>query len=144
MISYKHILAAVDLSDESGLVIERAADLAKLSDAKLSVCHIIEPINFAYGGDIPMDLTAIQDQLYARAQTKLAELAKTFEIHEENLLVLVGMPQSEIHRITKEQSVDLVILGSHGRHGLSLLFGSTPNSVLHGSTCDVLAVRVGG
>ncbi len=144
MISYKHILAAVDLSDESALVIERAADLAKLSDAKLSVCHIIEPINFAYGGDIPMDLTTIQDQLYARAQAKLAELAKTFEIHEENLLVLVGMPQSEIHRITKEQSVDLVILGSHGRHGLSLLLGSTHNSGRRGSTFDVLAVRVGG
>jgi universal stress protein A len=33
-------------------------------------------------------------------------------------------------------------VGSHGRHGLALLLGSTANSVLHGSPCDVLAVRV--
>ena len=143
MISYKHILAAVDLSEDSSSIVEKAADLAKLSGSKLSICHVIEPINFAYGGDIPMDLTAIQDQLYAHAQTKLAELAQTFAIPTDNQMVLIGVPQSEIHRISAEQSIDLVILGSHGRHGLSLLFGSTPNSVLHGATCDVLAVWVG-
>jgi universal stress protein A len=39
--------------------------------------------------------------------------------------------------------MDLVVVGSHGRHGLSLLLGSTANGVLHGAGCDVLAVRVG-
>ena len=38
---------------------------------------------------------------------------------------------------------DLIVVGSHGRHGLALLLGSTANGVLHGATCDVLAVRVG-
>lgn len=142
MISYTHILAAVDLSEDSSTIVEKATDLAKLSGARLSICHVIEPINFAYGGDIPMDLTVIQDQLYAHAQTKLAELSQTFAIPKDNQMVLIGVPQSEIHRISAEQSIDLVVLGSHGRHGLSLLFGSTPNSVLHGATCDVLAVWV--
>jgi len=35
------------------------------------------------------------------------------------------------------------VVGSHGRHGLALLLGSTANGVLHGASCDVLAVRVG-
>jgi universal stress protein A len=44
--------------------------------------------------------------------------------------------------MAKEEDVDLIIVGSHGRHGLALIFGSTSNSVLHGAPCDVLAVRI--
>jgi universal stress protein A len=42
-----------------------------------------------------------------------------------------------------ERGADLIVIGSHGRHGLQLLLGSTANGVLHLSECDVLAVRVG-
>jgi len=42
----------------------------------------------------------------------------------------------------KKHNTDLVIVGSHGRHGVRLLLGSTANAVLHGAECDVLAVRV--
>jgi len=45
--------------------------------------------------------------------------------------------------VADEQGADLIIVGSHGRHGLALLLGSTANGVLHGAACDVLAVRVG-
>ena len=38
---------------------------------------------------------------------------------------------------------DVIVVGSHGRHGIALLLGSTANGVLHGATTDVLAVRVG-
>ncbi len=37
---------------------------------------------------------------------------------------------------------DLIIIGTHGQHGIALLLGSTANAVLHGVSCDVLAVRV--
>ncbi|MEO1899758.1 MAG: universal stress protein, partial [Methylococcales bacterium] len=37
---------------------------------------------------------------------------------------------------------DLIVVGSHGRHGLALLLGSTANGVLHHAVCDVLAVRL--
>jgi universal stress protein A len=56
--------------------------------------------------------------------------------------IVTGHTESEIHRVAKEISADLIIVGSHGRHGLALLLGSTANGVLHGATCDVLAVRV--
>ena len=46
-------------------------------------------------------------------------------------------------KLAEEQSVDLIIIGSHGRHGLALLLGSTANAVLHHAKIDVLAVRVG-
>ena len=143
MAKYTHILLAVDLTEESEFIADKAAMLAQQTGARLSAIHVIEPINFAYGGDIPMDLTAIQEQLDEHARNKMAQFAKPYLIPDENQHTVVGLPQNEIHRIAEEQNIDLIVVGSHGRHGLSLLLGSTANGVLHGATCDVLAVRVG-
>jgi len=143
MNEYQHILLAVDLSEDSLTLAKRAATLAEQNDAKLSLVHTIEPINFAYGGDIPMDLTAIQEQLDEHAHSKVAEFARQFNIVEQNQHIVVGLPQNEIHRIARQLNVDLIVVGTHGRHGLSLLLGSTSNGVLHGAECDILAVRVG-
>ena len=55
-----------------------------------------------------------------------------------------GRPESELQRAAEAKGADVIVVGSHGRHGLALLLGSTANGVLHGATCDVLAVRVGG
>jgi universal stress protein A len=143
MPQYQHILVAVDLSDESSTVAERAAVLAQQNSAKLSLIHTIEPINFAYGGDIPMDISAIQEQLDQHANSKIAEFSGRFGIPATDQHIVVGQPQNEIHRLAKELQADLVVVGSHGRYGLSLLLGSTCNGVLHGAQCDILAVRVG-
>ena len=69
---YKNILVAIDLSEDSRKVLMRAKEIAARNhDAKLSVVHTLEPLGFAYGGDIPMDLTSIQDQLDSHARTRL-------------------------------------------------------------------------
>lgn len=143
MHQYNHILLAVDLSEDSQLLADRAAALAKQNEAEFSLVHVIEPINFAYGGDIPMDLTAIQDQLDEHAHTRVAQLASQYNIAKANQHIIVGLPQNEIRRLARELNVDLIVVGTHGRHGLSLLLGSTSNGVLHGAECDILAVRVG-
>ncbi|WP_086482058.1 universal stress protein [Oceanospirillum sanctuarii] len=142
MSQYQHVLIAVDLTDESGQVIEKGQAIAERNNAKISLIHALEPLGFAYGGDIPMDLTTIQDQLEQHAKDKLAELGAPLNIPAEQQHILVGVPDAEIHRMAKEQGVDLIVVGSHGRHGLSLLLGSTSTGVLHGAKCDVLAVRI--
>ena len=63
-------------------------------------------------------------------------------MRSERRHLVVGRPESEIHHVAEEIGADLIVVGSHGRHGLALLMGSTANGVLHGSKCDVLAVRV--
>jgi len=141
--SYHHVLVAVDLTKDSHKVLERAVAIAERNNgAKISIMHTLEPLGFAYGGDIPMDLTSIQDQLDDHAKKRLAEIAET-HISSEDQHVLVGMPDTEIHRFAQENDVDLIVVGSHGRHGFALLLGSTSTGVLHGAQCDVLAVRVG-
>lgn len=142
MSTYKKILLALDLSEESKQLKEKAKSIAEANQAELSLIHVIEPLSFAYGGDVPVDLSTIQDQLDAHAGQKLENYAKEINYPVAQQLVITGHTETEIHRVADENDVDLIIVGSHGRHGLSLLLGSTANGVLHGAHCDVLAVRV--
>ncbi|MBT3146211.1 universal stress protein [Neptunomonas phycophila] len=139
---YSNILLAVDLSDESDQLIEKTRAIARNNDATVTVLHVIEPLSFAYGGDVPMDLTTVQDQLNEHARTNLAAFTKKLDFPVADQMVLVGHTETEIHRIAEAKNCDLIVVGSHGRHGLALLLGSTANSVLHGAPCDVLAIRI--
>lgn len=139
---YSKILLAVDLSEESDQLIEKTRTIATNNQAELTLLHVIEPLSFAYGGDVPMDLTSVQDQLDEHARTRLAAFADKIGCPVKSQQVVTGHTESEIHRVAKEQECDLIVVGSHGRHGLALLLGSTANSVLHNAPCDVLAIRV--
>ena len=144
MENYKHILLAVDFYEHCEAVANRAKDLANKYQAKLSIVHVVDsmPIaDTAYGADIPfnLDLTA---ELMAGAKKRLAKLAEKLVVTEDRLWLEMGSPKIEIIRVAEENNVDLIVIGSHGRHGLALLLGSTANGVLHHATCDVLAVRL--
>ena len=141
--AYQRILLAVDLTEESNEVAERATALAQAFSAELHVVHVIEPLSLAYGGDIPMDLSSVQDQIHEQAKSHLAEFCKNLNVPADRQYLIFGRPESEIHRVAENHDMDAVVVGSHGRHGIALLLGSTANGVLHGATCDVVAVRVG-
>ena len=143
MSGYKRILLAVDLAEESSLVGERAIQLARLFDAELHVVHVVEPLSLVYGGDIPMDLSSVQEQIQEQAKSSLDEFCDDAGVMETHRYLIFGRPETEIHRIAVDADIDAIVVGSHGRHGLALLLGSTANGVLHGASCDVLAVRVG-
>lgn len=143
MSNYTTILLAIDLSDEAQEVAGKAAELATASQANLHVVHVIEPLSFAYGGDIPMDFSSVQEDIQKQAQSQLAEFAEKLSIPLEQQHIAMGRPENEIHALAEQIDAQLIVVGSHGRHGLALLLGSTANGVLHGAKCDVLAVRVG-
>lgn len=139
---YKHILVGVDLTEESRIVAKRAQAIAKAVSARLSCLHVVEPLSLAYGGDIPMDLSTIQEQIQDTAKTHLAEFANSLGVAVEDQHLIFGRPETEIHALAEQIEADLIVVGTHGRHGLALLLGSTSSGVLHGTHCDVLAVRV--
>ena len=140
---YKHILVAVDLTEECDPVMHRAQKLATGCQARLSVVHVVEPMAMAFGGDVPMDLSMLQQQQFDQARERLDSFAGKYpDIGPDQRHLTYGQPRQEIHRLAEEQGCDLVVVGSHGRHGLALLLGSTANDVLHGAPCDVLAVRL--
>jgi universal stress protein A len=140
---YNIILVAVDLSEEAALIAAKAARLATVNNAQLHIVHVIEPLSFAYGGDIPIDFSTIQDEIQQQAEAQLDALCKRLQILPERLHIALGRPENEIHLLAATLRADLIIVGSHGRHGFALLLGSTANGVLHGAKCDVLAMRVG-
>ena len=139
---YNRILLAVDLTDESIKVANKAVALCKATGAELTILHVIESLNYAYGGDVPIDITDIQAQLQETAKERIAILEAQLDVPVQESCISQGGIESEIHRIAEEKRVDLIVVGSHGRHGLALLLGSTANGVLHGAPCDVLAVKV--
>ena len=141
--AYRRIMLAVDLTEESNQVAKRAEALVQTYGAELHIVHVIEPLSLAYGGDIPMDLSSVQEQIHDQAKSHLAEFAATLQVPAERQYLIFGRPESEIQRAAEANGADIIVVGSHGRHGLALLLGSTANGVLHGASCDVLAVRVG-
>jgi universal stress protein A len=144
MRNYKNMLLAVDFFENGKAVADRARDLADKYQAKLSIIHVVDsmPItDSGFGTDVPFNLD-LTTELMAEAKKRLAKLAENLGVAEDSRWLEMGSPKTEIIRVAEENKVDLIIIGSHGRHGLALLLGSTANSVLHHANCDVLAVRL--
>lgn len=140
---YTHILVATDLAEDCHPVLERANAIAERFDCMLSFLHVVEPMSVAFGADVPMDLSLLQEQQTEQAREKLEAFTAGFpRITPDHCHLRVGQPKHEIHEMAREQKVDLIVVGSHGRHGLALLLGSTTNDVLSKAPCDVLAVAL--
>ncbi len=140
---YRRVLVAIDVTQESRQIVECAAAIVDAFDAELHILHAIEPSSLAYGGVRLTDLHSDEMlEMHKRANARLAELGDEFGIPKKRRHLITGRPTSEIHRLAQTKLADLVVVGSHGRHGFGLLLGSTANGVLHGAKCDVLAVRV--
>lgn len=144
MANYQHILLAVDFSPEARMVTEKGRELAEQEEAKLSIIHVVEYNRSMYPLNMQLpDQMLLDEQLVRHAEVELKELAITHGVANAKRYVALGLAKEEILRVAEEKGVDLIIIGSHGRHGFQLLLGSTANGVIHMAQCDVLAIRVG-
>ncbi len=144
MNTYSHILLAIDYSAHSQIVAERAVQLMQQHNAKLSVIHVLDNIpmpDTSYGTIISFD-SETDYMLLETEKVKLTQFGETLNIPEENRWLIWGSPKKEIVELADKENVDLIVMGSNGRHGLALLLGSTASGVLHYAKCDVLAVRL--
>jgi universal stress protein A len=139
---YKHVLLATDLLPENIALFDRGLALAKEWGARVSVVHVVEPLpgyGYAYVGSADVEQSLIKE-----SKKQLAEIAKKYGIDSADTLVDIGPTKTEIIRVAQEKKADLIIIGSHGRSGWSLLLGSTANAVVHSAKCDVLTMRLQG
>jgi universal stress protein A len=143
MDKYTHILVAVDFATSSATLGARAVELQRLYGARLSFVHIVEHIPLEAGSELLMgpDFN-LEQQLVDSARARLADYVKQLGVADADQHVTLGPTKNEITRLALELQADLIVMGSHGRHGLALLLGSTANAVLHAAPCDVLAIRV--
>lgn len=144
--SYSNILIAVDLSEQSGEVVAAAQAVARKTSARLHLATVIKPLTQVYGGldmaPIASGTLSFEEEASQTARAQLETLAAEAGIASEDIHVRHGSPVLEIRALAAETSADLIVIGSHGRHGLGLLLGSTANGVLHDAPCSVLAVRL--
>lgn len=144
--AYQHVLFAADFSDVALRVGERAKEVARKYGARLSMIHVVEDVNISLGGGyelLPVLPELPDETLLRESRTALGQLAQRLEVEDAELWVVNAPSTKEgILGAAKEHGADLIVVGSHGRHGLALLLGSTANAVLHGAPCDVLAVRI--
>ena len=146
---YRRILIAVDASEDADQVLEGATHLDPKGGESFHVVTVIPPIMdgvSGMGGAPIASAWPIQDMEATMTRDitdSVRERVARFGIPPERVAVLYGRPVAEIQAQANKIEADLVVVGSHGRHGLSrVMLGSTANGVLHGAKCDVLTVRI--
>ncbi|MDH5692732.1 MAG: universal stress protein [Gammaproteobacteria bacterium] len=140
---YKNLLVVVDLSSEAKLVLKKAMTMAE-KNAQVLLVHVVEPLITESPYELaPLVSLDVEQQLVKRGESFLQSLVADLDAKHVKSQVLLGSVKGEILNFAQSNSVDLIVVGTHGRHGLGILLGSTANAILHGTPCDVLAVRVG-
>lgn len=141
--AYKKILLAINVYENTDVVINSAMDFAKKNNADvLKVVTVIDcvapfaPSIVDFQHSIEEEAKVALDKIIKKIQAKYID---DIEIKHE---VLIGNPATEIVAYADESNCDLIVLGSHATHGVNLLLGSVANTVLHKANCDVLTVRV--
>lgn len=144
--AYQNILIAVDLTDEAEEVFTAARNVAdEQGSTNLMACTIVRPLARTYGGLDMANVVAgvpFEEEMRTQANDKLTALGKEFGVDAKDSYVRMGTPAAEIRALAENVKADLIVIGTHGRHGLGLLLGSTANAVLHGVACDVLVVKI--
>jgi universal stress protein A len=145
MAVYRRILVAVDLTEDSTYIAQRARALASALEAELELLHVVEPVPALATASVESVATVVmqtQDQFLQTARRGMAELAAKLGLSDTQWQVVLGNTKHEIVRVAEEQLVDLIVIGRRERHGISMLIDLTEDAVLHRAKCDVLAVRV--
>ncbi|WP_444900535.1 universal stress protein [Microbulbifer sp. VAAC004] len=130
---YKTILCAIEASKEGRFVLSRAVELSRQHESKLIVLNVL-PYSF-----LPKDY---QRELKEDAIPKFEEIVSDFGISKKNRLLKVGKPYEVICKEAEKRNVDLIMLGTHSKKGISSLIGSTANSIVNYAHCDVTLVRI--
>jgi universal stress protein A len=142
MSEYRQLLIAIDLSDQSRAIAAKSSELARQWGAQLRLLHVIEFVPVEPMSDALVPVVQIDDRVIARAREQITALAAGLGLAPDCCRVATGNVKGEILRQAREVGADLIVLGCRERHGLSILFNLTEDTVLHGAPCDVLAMRV--
>ncbi|MCF3096941.1 universal stress protein [Aeromonas australiensis] len=142
MPSIKTLLCPVDFSQMSQAVLDYAVFMAQSHQAQLKLIHVVDQLHgFDSYKILHMTAVEITHEMERQARSQLKELitglpvAATFDIR-------FGRAADEIIIQAKEDEVELIVMGSHGRSGIShLLVGSVAESVVRHAPCPVLVVR---
>jgi nucleotide-binding universal stress UspA family protein len=143
---YKTIVCPLDFSDASRRALEYALSLAKESDARLILLHVVEgfidqpPLGEIAHFNVPEYRRYLEQDAMTRLKAAIPEEARTWCKPEER--VASGKAYREILRVAAETEAALIVMGVHGRGAVDRwLFGSTTHHILREATCPALTLR---
>jgi nucleotide-binding universal stress UspA family protein len=144
MITLKTILVPSDFSECSGAAVRYGLELARRFDAQLHLLHVVQdPLTqpwAAEGFSIP--LVDAVDKWRHDARLRLAGQVPAADGERVTVAATVASPFPEILRYATENNVDLIVMGTHGRGGVThMLLGSITEKVVRRAPCPVLTVR---
>ena len=149
---YQHIIVAVDFSPHSEKATYRAVQLARQSGAKLTMLTVVDDVAFYSAYLEPLDANAMIRPYDEELTASMAEAAhKAAEQNLKDLVdktraegiqteISIGSPSTSIISYAEATNCDLIVMGTHGRRGISRLLGSTAHSVQNHVRCEVLMV----
>lgn len=147
MKSYKRILAAVDLAEGSAQVAHRARELATALGADLRLVHVVQPVLLtAMPAQQVLSGALVEGtDVFRNARGQLEGLGREIGVPDTHCEVVEGSLRDAIVDAAQDTSADLIVVGNHERHGLSLLLNKpTGDSVSRRAPCDVLEIRLAG
>lgn len=146
MVRLKRILVPTDFSESAGNALRYGVSFAKEYSAELILLHVVETISLGYPSDpFPVSMNEVFQEILAHARGQLETLAQ--EVRGRGVVVreilAQGQPPSEIVHVARTETVDLIVLGTHGKGVLNqALFGSTTERVARKAPCPVLTCRL--
>jgi nucleotide-binding universal stress UspA family protein len=141
---YASIVVGTDGSATAEAALERALELAKLTEARVHLVSAYEPSRARVTGGAPAAEVRVGSDYKADVALQRAlgsSGAQGIEIEQH---APRGDPADALLAVAEEQGADLIVMGSVGMHGARRLLGSVPNKVSHNSPCDVLIVQTAG
>jgi universal stress protein A len=136
---YKRVLCPVQLDDHSLTTLAVAKELARRNNGKLFVLHVVSPhVDPTRVGGPAM---AAHDEKVSEQELATLEREQLSDIEHE-VVLRFGHPTEEIVKAEHEFGIDLVVMATHGRTGLThLVLGSVAEHVVRESVCPVLTLR---
>jgi nucleotide-binding universal stress UspA family protein len=147
---FKKILFCTDFSENSHWAFTYALNLAKNYNSKLFILHVTPVPTCPEQLTIYLPPEKLRGLMIAQKNELEKELNTHYlrnlsEIKNHKVLFKEGEPFMEIIQMAKKESVNLIVMGTHGRTGLDhVLFGSTAEKVVRKSPCPVLTIRLPG
>jgi nucleotide-binding universal stress UspA family protein len=144
MINLKTILVPSDFSECSDAALRYGLELARRFDASLHVLHVVQdPLTQPWAAEgFSAPLFEVVDKWQKEAKERLAKAIPASDAHRVTVSATIAWPYAEILRYANEHNVDLIVMGTHGRGGMThMLLGSIAEKVVRRAPCPVLTVR---
>jgi len=144
---FKKIVCPVDFSEFTDDILKYATNIAKKYDAELHLLHVIPNLNYftPYESFLtPENLVLMEKNIEKEVEKDFEKIIQSIDISVKKI-IKTGVIFVEIMDYIKEENIDLVIMGTHGRSGIEhILIGSVAEKIVRKSACPVLTIRPKG